>query len=399
MHVAASMAAGEEFPFRIQAKQPYRKHLRIVRNPEELCIDDEVDLPNVDDLEVAAAAAEAALAAMREYKLPEYIQPAQLATPDHSPNEQVIVKIDISENETVTVSIVAQPASAAPGAEYEFDSSSEDLSSDSDQEEDTKSSLSSMDEEITDYEQIKKLVDAMEDGQPEDVGGHASLHAADHELFGDFPLPDVSQILISEEETLCYAGEVQAHLEGMVVVKAPKNQKVPLNEGCVLILESARQPIGIIEDIFGPITDPLYALRFCGAQEVYDSVIQGARIAFVERLANYIPNYEELKEKGYDANDVAAQGEDNDNVEFSDDEAEAQFKRQLKAAKRKTSDGPRVFGGLGSKGATKATAGQLSGMSLQQQGARKGMRPSYAPTKEHNPIKYSPWPPQKIEGD
>ena len=57
------------------------------------------------------------------------------------------------------------------------------------------------------------------------------------------------------------------------------------DEGTVLCL-SDRLPLGRIEEVFGPITAPLYALRYTGAvTPLSDSVSAGSQVFAVEKHA------------------------------------------------------------------------------------------------------------------
>jgi H/ACA ribonucleoprotein complex non-core subunit NAF1 len=78
-------------------------------------------------------------------------------------------------------------------------------------------------------------------------------------------------------------------------VQAPENARA-VDEGTVLCL-STLQPIGKVEEVFGPVMQPLYSLRYaCGAAPPPELAV-GAQVCSLERLTEYILP-EELYVKG-----------------------------------------------------------------------------------------------------
>ena len=60
-----------------------------------------------------------------------------------------------------------------------------------------------------------------------------------------------------------------------------------MDAGSVLCLPD-RTPLGRVEEIFGPVAEPLYTLRFAGGTEVPAGVRQGAAVCSVERFNTYV---------------------------------------------------------------------------------------------------------------
>lgn len=107
----------------------------------------------------------------------------------------------------------------------------------------------------------------------------------------------------------------------------------PLNEGSVLWITETRMPLGIIDELFGPVKNPYYIVRYNSDEEVPPGISIGVAISFVVDFANHILNENYLYRKGYDASGVDDE-EITDEVEFSDDEKEAEYKRSLRQNKR-----------------------------------------------------------------
>ena len=122
-----------------------------------------------------------------------------------------------------------------------------------------------------------------------------------------------------------------------------------LDEESVLCLGD-RTGLGVIEEVFGPVSSPLYSLRL-PAEE--DGASGGAKVRVDDEVfvvvgrSKTIPNVKSLYKKGYDAS-----GKDDEEVveeeEFSDDEKEAAAKAAKKNPAKKRS--ARGGGGRGGGG-------------------------------------------------
>lgn len=115
----------------------------------------------------------------------------------------------------------------------------------------------------------------------------------------------------------------------------------PLNEGSVLWLTQSRKPLGFVDEIFGPVKNPYYVVRYNSESEVPAGIQGGTTlVSFVPEFADRVLNFKELYSKGYDASGPFDE-EVNDEVEFSDDEKEAEYKKMQqmqKMAKRGVND-------------------------------------------------------------
>jgi len=111
----------------------------------------------------------------------------------------------------------------------------------------------------------------------------------------------------------------------------------PLNEGSILWLTESRKPLGLIDEIFGPVKNPFYIVRYNSASEVPEGINGGTFISFVPEFAEHVINNKDLYRKGYDASG-ANDEELSDEMEFSDDEKEAEYRRMQRATKRGVND-------------------------------------------------------------
>jgi hypothetical protein len=55
----------------------------------------------------------------------------------------------------------------------------------------------------------------------------------------------------------------------------------------VLLLQD-KTPIGRIEEVFGPVTEPLYAMRYSGPQPAPEGLARDARVFFTDALAHLV---------------------------------------------------------------------------------------------------------------
>jgi H/ACA ribonucleoprotein complex non-core subunit NAF1 len=110
-------------------------------------------------------------------------------------------------------------------------------------------------------------------------------------------------------------------------------QHSPLNEGSILWITESGMPLGIVDELFGPVKNPYYLVRYNSEEEVPAGISAGTSVSFVAEFADHILNMKELYAKGYDTSGDNDE-ELTDEPAFSDDEKEAEYKRSLRQAKR-----------------------------------------------------------------
>ena len=72
-----------------------------------------------------------------------------------------------------------------------------------------------------------------------------------------------------------------------------------MSEGTPLCLGD-RQLVGKVEDVFGPVMEPLYSLRYACGPKMPSDLTVGAQMFCIQRLTEYILP-QELYVKGYAA--------------------------------------------------------------------------------------------------
>ncbi|CAK7349897.1 unnamed protein product [Dovyalis caffra] len=145
------------------------------------------------------------------------------------------------------------------------------------------------------------------------------------------PVPPVDASLEPHHQMLP-VGVVLSAIGSQVIVEGAEKHN-PLNEGSILWISEKRSPLGLVDEIFGPVKNPYYVVRYNSESEVPAGIHNGTLISFVPEFANHVLNDKNLYKKGYDASGENDE-EQTDEAEFSDDEKEAEYKRKLKMSKR-----------------------------------------------------------------
>lgn len=193
-------------------------------------------------------------------------------------------------------------------------------------------------EEVLDRDAMHAMIErayAAVDEEEDEEGGAGARNALQ-----DLGLPDSAPSLeglaVLPDDALEPAGLVLSVLDGMLVVQGQANSR-PLAEGSLVVTE-AREPLGVIEEVFGPVAQPLYAFRYTGQGSLPDSVVRGAALFVVPRLSRHI-TADELFGNAHGATSMPVGGDgpdpnSDDELYFSDDEAEAHYLRQAKAKRK-----------------------------------------------------------------
>lgn len=111
----------------------------------------------------------------------------------------------------------------------------------------------------------------------------------------------------------------------------------PLYDGSILWITESKTPLGLVDEIFGPVKNPYYMVRYNSESEVPAGIQAGTLISFVPEFATHVLHNKDIYKKGYDASG-ANDEELSDEAEFSDDEKEAEYKKTQKLTKRGNKD-------------------------------------------------------------
>lgn len=163
--------------------------------------------------------------------------------------------------------------------------------------------------------------------------------------------PEFIDIQLTELDVIHKLGKIE-HIVGQIAVIRPYYSNPALDLESVLCLEN-RQIVGKIQETFGSVEDPLYYVLFAPKEvtdekkdvetstegqgkkiPTIDMIHISQEIYYVEAHTTFITP-QNIYTKGYDASDMHDEEIPEENLEFSDDEAEALAKKKKKPKKRK----------------------------------------------------------------
>jgi H/ACA ribonucleoprotein complex non-core subunit NAF1 len=257
------------------------------------------------------------------------------------------------------LSTTAQPPAEVPGApaqestangmqgvegehpEWEADSSPYESSSESDSS-DSSSEDDSEDEggyQLLGLEETARLLmaesgDGDGDGGAKGGKGVGGGQVRTKNEVPDEPLPK-PDVVITEDMQIQPLGLVQFVVERTVVVKSQTPGEVQALDTGSVLCRGDRAVIGVLAETLGNVRSPLYTVGFSTEEEIKDLELQvGTEIFYSVDHAKYVFTQELKQVKGTDASNLHDEEVAADEMEFSDDEKEAEYKRQLKAKKR-----------------------------------------------------------------
>ena len=273
----------------------------------------------------------------------------------------------------------AAPAAHAEAAqearEWETDSSAYGSSDSSDTSSDSSSDDDSDEGEgytlLDPYEQARILMaedgggggggDSDDEGgpKPNKSSGGAGLRTLNEKPEDILPKPNIQ---VTDEMVIEELGTVEGVIENTALIKAKVSGEYQvLESGSVLCLGPPnRTVIGAVSETLGRVEQPLYTVRFASDTDVretfglsaeQDSVeVKGIKIFYVKQHSSFVFTQPLKAAKGTDASNIHDEEVGEDEMEFSDDEAEAEYKRQQKLRKKGIDPATQPPGGRGGRG-------------------------------------------------
>ena len=226
-------------------------------------------------------------------------------------------------------------------AEFEMDSSpyvsSTDDSSDSSSDDD--------DEDDDDYvmlgpaEQARLLMEG--DGGSEDEGARKST--GDPQLRTANEKPDevvqVPNVTVTENTKIEELGNVEHTIENVILISAKTSGEYRVLESGSVLCLGQKTIIGVVSETLGRVQQPFYSVRFPNPSAIEDAGIsKGTTIFYIPEHSKFVFTQALKAVKGSDASNIHDEEIGAEEVEFSDDEAEAEHKRRLKAKKQARKD-------------------------------------------------------------
>ncbi|KIW65863.1 hypothetical protein PV04_08081 [Phialophora macrospora] len=230
------------------------------------------------------------------------------------------------------------------GAEWEIDSSPYESSSDSDTSSDDSSSEEDSDNDadgdyaMLDPEEAARILMQGDGGSDDEGEGSRKkeigpLRTANERVEEVIPKPD---IIVTDDMKIEELGTVEFVVESTVVIKAKTSGEYRVLEAGSLICLHDRSVVGVVADLIGRVEEPRYTIRFTNDDAIKEAGLwqSGTTVYYVPDHSTFVFTLPLKTIKGSDASNFHDEEVGDDEMEFSDDEAEAEHKRQLKAKRQ-----------------------------------------------------------------
>jgi H/ACA ribonucleoprotein complex non-core subunit NAF1 len=240
------------------------------------------------------------------------------------------------ENSTAPADVPTEEEAEHP--EWEVDSSPIESSSDDSSSDDSSSDESDEGDNtyklLSPEEQAKILMagDAGSDDEGEKPKGSGGQIRTKNEVPEEvIPKPDVT---ITADMKISELGSVETIVENILLIKAKTSGEYKvLESGSVLCLED-RNVIGVVAETLGRVQQPLYSVLFTNAGEITAAGLSiDTKVFYSEQHSTYVFTQALKAYKGSDASNLHDEEVGDEEMEFSDDEAEAEHKKRVKQKK------------------------------------------------------------------
>ncbi|KAJ5285205.1 hypothetical protein N7497_005319 [Penicillium chrysogenum] len=255
---------------------------------------------------------------------------------------------------------------------YESSSDSSD-SSDSDDSDDEDYPILSPEEQAQILMRAEGGSDDEGDGKGKPGGQLRTTNEIEQEIL---PVPDVN---ITPEMKIVFLGKVHAAIDNNVLIEANTSGEYQVLESGSLLCSEDRQITGVVAETLGRVENPLYTVAFATAAEVQEKgLVKGKDIFYVEEHSTFVFTQPLKGMKGSDASNFHDEEIAEEEMEFSDDEAEAEYKRKLKQKRqerKEAREGPK-----GKKPAPGPSKLNQTELNYDDAGAEEGYTPLARPT-------------------
>ncbi len=206
------------------------------------------------------------------------------------------------------------------------DSSSDDSSSDESEDGDSAYKL------LSPEEQARILMQG--DGGSDDEGD-SKTKGTGGQLRTKNEVPDVvipkPNVTITEDMQIQELGAVETIVENILLIKAQTSGEYKVLESGSVLCLADRSVIGVVAETLGRVQQPLYSVLFTNAGEIKEAGLEkGTKVFYSEAHSTYVFTQALKAYKGSDASNLHDEEVGDEEMEFSDDEAEAEHKRRVK---------------------------------------------------------------------
>ncbi|KAK3517698.1 hypothetical protein QTP70_015684 [Hemibagrus guttatus] len=285
---------------------------------------------------------------VEKYSTDREVLPATLGPAEVAPNGKEEMESSVceqngdqhsdTEKRTVAKDIVSPllgggGSLALLGVQYRDESSDDLTDSDSDSSSSTSSSSSSSSSDpviMNEFEQDE------EEGGAAPGKKTAPLRTQDELLIEDLPAVENLTIGLPVDTDMEPVGIISSIVDQLVIIESKKDTP-PLNEDSILF-SKGRVSIGRVFEVFGPVCQPYYILRFNSQEDMQQKDLKIRDLVYFAPKIKDFTEYifvEQIKQtKGSDASWKNDQEPPPEALDFSDDDEERMAKHKLKAQRR-----------------------------------------------------------------
>lgn len=172
------------------------------------------------------------------------------------------------------------------------------------------------------------------------------------------PKPDVT---ITPDMPIEELGGIEAVVENTLLIKAKTSGEYRVLESGSVLCLGDRSVIGVVSETLGRVQQPLYSVRFTNATEIAEAgLVVGTKVFYSEQHSTYVFTQALKTFKGSDASNMHDEEVGEEEVEFSDDEAEMEHRRKLKQRRVEKRGGKMQQSGGPNRGAHPLQQGQTA---------------------------------------
>ena len=204
-------------------------------------------------------------------------------------------------------------------------SSSDSSSSDSSDSDDEDYPILSPEEQA----RILMLAEGGSDDEGDGKGKSGGVIRSTNEVVEDaLPIPEFT---ITPELKIVLLGRIQTVIDNAVLIEANTSGEYQVLESGSLLCSENREVIGVVAETLGRVENPLYTVMYSTAEEVQKrGIVKDMSVFYVESQSTFVFTQPLKGLKGSDASNFHDEEVAEDEIEFSDDEAEADYKKRLK---------------------------------------------------------------------
>jgi H/ACA ribonucleoprotein complex non-core subunit NAF1 len=156
---------------------------------------------------------------------------------------------------------------------------------------------------------------------------------------------EMPNITLTSDTTIKELGKVENIVDNVVLVTTKLSGEYQVLETSSVLCLEDKTLIGVVAEALGRVEQPFYSVRFTNAVAVYDAGIsKGTTIFYVPQYSTFVLTEALKAMKGSDASNIHDEEIRAEELEFSDDEAEAEHKRKQKILRQANRGGRETFG-------------------------------------------------------